>query len=72
MMPRVCLQFVFVVFPDHTYLLHVFIIICVQTKHSFHGRNLYTVELWSLELACLKHHGSLELIRQSWQITCLM
>ena len=27
-----------------------------------------TVELWSLELACLKHHGSLELIYQSWQI----
>ena len=25
------------------------------------------VELWSLELACLKHHESLELIRQSRQ-----
>ena len=27
----------------------------------------YTVELWSLELACLEHLGSLELIRQSRQ-----
>ena len=27
----------------------------------------YTVELWSLELICLEHHGSLELVRQSHQ-----
>ena len=27
----------------------------------------YMVELWLLELVCLKHHGSLELIRQSIQ-----
>ena len=28
---------------------------------------LYTVELWSLELACLEHQGSLELVRRSRQ-----
>ena len=28
---------------------------------------LYTVELWSLELACLEHQGSLELVRRSQQ-----
>ena len=27
----------------------------------------FTVKLWSLELACLEHHGSLELICQSRQ-----
>ena len=27
-----------------------------------------TVELWSLELACLEHNGSLELIRRSRRI----
>ena len=27
----------------------------------------YTVELWSLELACLEHQGSLELVRRSRQ-----
>ena len=25
----------------------------------------YTVELWSLELACLEHEGLLELVRRS-------
>ena len=29
---------------------------------------LSTVELWSLELACLENHGLLELIRQSRQV----
>ena len=28
---------------------------------------LHTVELWSLELACLEHQGSLELVRLSRQ-----
>ena len=27
----------------------------------------FTVELWSLELACLEHQGSLELVRRSRQ-----
>ena len=29
-----------------------------------------TVELWSLELACLEHQGSLELVRRSRQFPC--
>ena len=28
-----------------------------------------TVELWSLELACLEHQGSLELVRRSRQFS---
>ena len=28
---------------------------------------LNTVELWSLELACLEHQGSLKLVCRSWQ-----
>ena len=34
---------------------------------SFLSQLKYTVELWSLELACLEHQGSLELVRWSWQ-----
>ena len=29
--------------------------------------SIHTVQLWSLELACLEHQGSLELVRRSQQ-----
>ena len=32
-----------------------------------HHQDSYTVELWLLELACLKHQGLLELVRRSRQ-----
>ena len=38
-----------------------------QKASESNAHHLHTVELWSLELACLEHQGSLELVRQSRQ-----
>ena len=40
----------------------------VRKCHTLtHNKIMSTVELWSLELACLEHQGSLELVRRSQQ-----
>ena len=49
----------------------VMIVLLVLRLVSLINRITTTVELWSLELACLEHHGWLELICQSRQIPCI-
>ena len=47
-------------------------LICIQAvckgyQQPMTGNYIYTVELWSLELACLEHQGSLEHVHRSRQ-----
>ena len=47
--------------------LCVSVFVCLSVLVSVYMSLCSTVELWSLELACLEHQGSLELVRQSRQ-----
>ena len=53
---------------DMYIMIHLCIIIRARKIHSStHIYECHTVELWSLELACLEHQGSLELVGRSRQ-----
>ena len=53
--PRGCLQFVIVVFPDHTHLLFFLLRVCSISHQTLEGLSLHFDKMFSSVRGCAKH-----------------